>query len=54
VIFVCGVVEVSKSVVKDLIESFGFTAVDLGGLVTGGRVQQAGGPLAGLELFIAA
>jgi hypothetical protein len=26
----------------------------LGGLVTGGRIQQAGGPLAGLDLFIAA
>ena len=32
----------------------GFAAVDLGGLVTGGRIQQAGGPLAGLDLFIAA
>ena len=27
---------------KDLIDSFGFAAVDLGGLVTGGRIQQAG------------
>ena len=38
---------------KSLIESFGFAAIDLGGLVTGGRLQQAGGPLAGLDLFIA-
>src|SRR5438132_1075203 len=33
-----------------LIESFGFTAIDLGGLATGGRLQQAGGPLAGRDL----
>jgi 8-hydroxy-5-deazaflavin:NADPH oxidoreductase len=54
VIFVSGDDEESKRVVKDLIESFGFVAIDLGGLVTGGRIQQAGGPLAGLDLFIAA
>lgn len=54
VIFVSGDDESSKRVVKDLIESFGFAAIDLGGLVTGGRIQQAGGPLAGLDLFVAA
>jgi predicted dinucleotide-binding enzyme len=54
VIFVSGDNEESKRVVKDLIESFGFVAIDLGGLVTGGRIQQAGGPLAGRDLFIAA
>jgi hypothetical protein len=54
VIFVSGDDEESKRVVKDLIESFGFAAIDLGGLVTGGRTQQAGGPLAGLDLFITA
>jgi predicted dinucleotide-binding enzyme len=54
VIFVSGDDEESKGVVKDLIESFGFAAFDLGGIVTGGRIQQAGGPLAGLDLFIAA
>jgi 8-hydroxy-5-deazaflavin:NADPH oxidoreductase len=54
VIFVSGDDEASKRVVKDLIDSFGFAAIDLGGLVTGGRIQQAGGPLAGLDLFIAA
>jgi predicted dinucleotide-binding enzyme len=36
-----------------LIESFGFAVIDLGGLVSGGRMQQAGGPLAGLDLFMA-
>ena len=54
VIFVSGDDEASKRVVKDLIDSFGFAAIDLGGLVTGGRIQQAGGPLAGLDLFITA
>jgi 8-hydroxy-5-deazaflavin:NADPH oxidoreductase len=54
VIFVSGDDEESKGVVKNLIESFGFAAIDLGGLVTGGPIQQAGGPLAGLDLFIAA
>jgi 8-hydroxy-5-deazaflavin:NADPH oxidoreductase len=54
VIFVSGDDEESKRVVKDLIESFGFAAIDLGGLVTGGRIQQAGGPLAGLDLIVAA
>jgi 8-hydroxy-5-deazaflavin:NADPH oxidoreductase len=54
VIFVSGDDEESKRVVKGLIESFGFAAVDLGGLVTDGRIQQAGGPLASVDLFIAA
>src|SRR6267154_1176545 len=45
VIFVSGDNEESKRVVKDLIESFGFAAINLGGLVTGGRIQQAGGPV---------
>ena len=54
VIFVSGDDQASKRAVKDLIESFGFSAIDLGGLVTGGRIQQAGGPLAGLDLFVAA
>ena len=54
VIFVSGDDEESKRVVKELIESFGFAAIDLGGLVTGGRLQQAGGPLAGLDLLLAA
>ena len=50
-IFVSGDDAESKRVVKDLIESFGFAAIDLGGLVTGGRIQQAGGPLADLDLL---
>jgi len=53
VIFVSGDHEEPKAFVKDLIKKFGFVVVDLGGLVTGGRMQQAGGPLAGLDLFVA-
>ena len=37
-----------------LIKSFGFEPIDLGGLVTGGRLQQAGGPLAGRDSSISA
>ena len=45
-IFVSGDHPKPTAFVKPLIESFGFTAIDLGGLATGGRLQQAGGPLA--------
>jgi 8-hydroxy-5-deazaflavin:NADPH oxidoreductase len=54
VIFVSGDHDEAKTFVKDLISRFGFVPIDLGGLVTGGRLQQAGGPLAGLDLFVAA
>jgi predicted dinucleotide-binding enzyme len=54
VIFISGDDEPSKSFVKELIESFGFFSIDLGGLVAGGRIQQAGGPLAGIDLVVAA
>src|SRR5467141_681903 len=50
VIFVSGDHPEANAVVEELIESFGFVAVELGGLVVGGRMQQAGGPLAGLDL----
>jgi predicted dinucleotide-binding enzyme len=53
VIFVSGDDQDSKVFVKQLIEGSGFAAIDLGGLVNGGRLQQAGGPLAGLDLFVA-
>ena len=53
VIFVSGDDAEAKAAIKALIESFGFAVIDLGGLVSGGRMQQAGGPLAGLDLFMA-
>ena len=50
VIFVSGDHPEPVDFVKNLIESFGFVAVYLGDLTTGGRLQQAGGPLAGRDL----
>ena len=39
-----------KRPLHDLIEDIGFTCVDLGSLAIGGRLQQLGGPLAGIRL----
>src|SRR6476620_3841583 len=50
VIFVSGDHPEPTAFIKKLIESLGFTAIDLGGLATGGRLQQAGVPLAGRDL----
>jgi 8-hydroxy-5-deazaflavin:NADPH oxidoreductase len=50
VIFVSGDHPEATEFVKSVIESFGFVALYLGGLATGGRLQQAGGPLAGRDL----
>jgi predicted dinucleotide-binding enzyme len=50
VIFVSGDHAGPIEFVKNLIASFGFAPVHLGGLVVGGRMQQAGGPLAGRDL----
>jgi 8-hydroxy-5-deazaflavin:NADPH oxidoreductase len=52
VIFVSGDHPEPTAFIKELIESFGFAAINLGGLATGGRLQQAGGPLAGLDLVV--
>src|ERR1700751_5033436 len=50
VIFVSGDHPEPAEFVKSVIEGFGFVPVYLGGLATGGRLQQAGGPLAGRDL----
>ena len=50
VIFVSGDQLEPTDFVKSVIESFGFAPIYLGGLATGGRLQQAGGPLAGRDL----
>ena len=50
VIFVSGDHAEPVEFVKGLIAEFGFAPVYLGGLVAGGRLQQAGGPLAGRDL----
>jgi predicted dinucleotide-binding enzyme len=50
VLFVSGDDVEAKMPLHGLIEQFGFQALDLGSLATGGRLQQLGGPLAGLRL----
>ena len=50
VIFVSGDHPEPVEFVKELIASFDFAPIHLGGLVVGGRLQQAGGPLAGRDL----
>src|SRR5438105_7081880 len=50
VIFVSGDHPEPTEFVRSVIESFGFVPVYLGGLAIGGRLQQAGGPLAGRGL----
>jgi predicted dinucleotide-binding enzyme len=51
VIFLSGDDADAKSAVKALFEDAGFAAIDLGGLVAGGAMQQLGGPLAGVNLI---
>jgi predicted dinucleotide-binding enzyme len=51
VIFVSGDDSEPKEFIRELIKGFGFESIYLGGLVTGGRLQQAGGPLAGRDLI---
>jgi 8-hydroxy-5-deazaflavin:NADPH oxidoreductase len=53
VLFVSGDDDTAKSTIKALISSFGFAVIDLGGLKAGGRLQQAGGPIAGRDLLVA-
>jgi predicted dinucleotide-binding enzyme len=51
VIFLSGDDAEAKSEVTALFEDAGFVAIDLGGLVTGGAMQQLGGPLSGVNLI---
>jgi 8-hydroxy-5-deazaflavin:NADPH oxidoreductase len=51
VIFLSGDDFDAKSEVIALFEDAGFAAIDLGGLVTGGVMQQVRGPLAGVNLI---
>ena len=53
VLFVSGDDEQAKATVSNLIESFGFAAIDLGDLAVGGRMQQAKtAPLAGPDFLL--
>ena len=49
--FVSGDDDGAKMQVEALLKNFGYSVVDLGNLRDGGLIQQAGGPLAGRELF---
>jgi predicted dinucleotide-binding enzyme len=51
VIFLSGDDADAKSDVVALFKAAGFSPIDLGGLSTGGRMQQVGGPLAGVNLI---
>jgi len=51
VLFLSGDDAEAKSAVTALFEDAGFAAIDLGGLATGGTMQQVGGPLAGVNLI---
>ena len=41
----------AKKRVQTLLKGFGYSVIDLGNLRDGGLIQQAGGPLAGRDLF---
>jgi hypothetical protein len=51
VVFVSGDHEPSKAAVMELFDAGGFFPIDLGDLVTGGTMQQFGGPLSGHNLL---
>lgn len=50
VLFLSGDDSAAKMEVAELFEAAGFSPIDLGDLATGGRMQAAGGPLAGPNL----
>ncbi|CAN7600688.1 NADPH-dependent F420 reductase [Neorhizobium sp. LjRoot104] len=52
VLFISGDDASAKSALSEVLEQAGFAAVDLGTLAIGGRQQQVGGPLAGLNLTL--
>jgi predicted dinucleotide-binding enzyme len=50
VIFLSGDDAVAKAAIVELFDGAGFFPIDLGDLVTGGRMQQIGGPLPTIDL----
>lgn len=52
VLFVSGDETEAKELLRLVLEQIGFACVDLGSLAAGGRLQQIGGPLAGLNLTL--
>ncbi len=51
IVFVSADDDSAKKRVETLLESFGYSVIDLGNLRDGGLIQQAGGPLAGRNLL---
>jgi len=51
VLFLSGDDAAAKKDVRALLEKVGFATINLGGLVEGGKLQQFGGPLSGLNLI---
>src|SRR6266542_5937129 len=51
VAFVSGDDDDAKKRVETLLETFGYSVIDLGNLRDGGLIQQAGGPLAGRDFL---
>jgi predicted dinucleotide-binding enzyme len=51
VVFLSGNTPEANSAIAKLIASLGFAAIDLGRLSEGGKIQQFGGPLVGIDLI---
>ncbi len=51
IVFISADDESAKKRVETLLESFGYSVIDLGNLRDGGLIQQAGGPLAGRDFL---
>ena len=51
VLFLSGDARAAKDELAAILKNIGFATIDLGSLRVGGRMQQAGGPLAGLNLL---
>jgi predicted dinucleotide-binding enzyme len=54
VLFVSGDDAAAKADLRSVLEANNFAVIDLGDLATGSRLQQAGGPLSGLDLRLSA
>jgi predicted dinucleotide-binding enzyme len=51
IVFILADDDSAKKRVETLLESFGYSVIDLGNLRDGGLIQQAGGPLAGRDFL---
>jgi predicted dinucleotide-binding enzyme len=52
VLFISGDDAAAKAPLQKVLEEVGFACIDLGSLAIGGRLQQLGGPLAGVNLTL--